>query len=61
MTLEEAQKAVDSWIHEYGVRYFSELTNMAVLTEEANWPALWLANMAINLLRKAKKTTSVMK
>ena len=25
MTLEEAQKAVDSWIHEYGVRYFSEL------------------------------------
>ena len=34
MTLEEAQKAVDSWIHEYGVRYFSELTNMAVLTEE---------------------------
>ena len=29
MTLEEAQKAVDSWIHEYGVRYFSELTNMA--------------------------------
>ena len=34
MTLEEAQKQVDSWIKEYGVRYFSELTNMAVLTEE---------------------------
>mgnify|MGYP001050974083 CR=1 FL=1 len=34
MTLEEAQKAVDEWIHKYGVRYFSELTNMAVLTEE---------------------------
>ena len=34
MTLEEAQKAVDEWIHTYGVRYFSELTNMAVLTEE---------------------------
>ncbi len=34
MTLEEAQKAVDSWIKTYGVRYFSELTNMAVLTEE---------------------------
>lgn len=34
MTLEEAQKAVDSWIHQYGVRYFSELTNMAILTEE---------------------------
>lgn len=34
MTLEEAQKTVDQWIKEYGVRYFSELTNMAVLTEE---------------------------
>ena len=34
MTLEEAQKQVDQWIQTYGVRYFSELTNMAVLTEE---------------------------
>lgn len=34
MTLEEAQKTVDQWIHTYGVRYFSELTNMACLTEE---------------------------
>lgn len=34
MTIEEAQKTVDQWIHTYGVRYFSELTNMAVLTEE---------------------------
>lgn len=34
MTLDEAQKTVDNWIKEYGVRYFSELTNMAVLTEE---------------------------
>ena len=34
MTIEEAQKTVDRWIKEYGVRYFSELTNMAVLTEE---------------------------
>ncbi len=34
MTIEEAQKAVDQWIKTYGVRYFSELTNMAVLTEE---------------------------
>ena len=34
MTLEEAQKQVDDWIRTYGVRYFSELTNMAVLTEE---------------------------
>lgn len=34
MTLEEAQKAVDNWIKKYGVRYFSELTNMTILTEE---------------------------
>ena len=34
MTIKEAQNAVDQWIKEYGVRYFSELTNMAVLTEE---------------------------
>ena len=34
MTLEEAQKQVDHWIKTYGVRYFSELTNMAVFTEE---------------------------
>ena len=34
MTIEEAQTAVDQWIKTYGVRYFSELTNMACLTEE---------------------------
>jgi NTP pyrophosphatase (non-canonical NTP hydrolase) len=34
MTIEEAQNRVDQWIKEYGVRYFSELTNMAMLTEE---------------------------
>ena len=34
MTLQEAQQAVDQWIKTYGVRYFSELTNMTVLTEE---------------------------
>ena len=34
MTIQEAQKAVDCWIKTYGVRYFSELTNMACLTEE---------------------------
>ena len=34
MTLQEAQENVDHWIKEYGVRYFNELTNMAILTEE---------------------------
>lgn len=35
MTIKEAQQQVDEWIQKYGVRYFSELTNMAILTEEA--------------------------
>ena len=34
MELQGAQKIVDDWIKEYGVRYFNELTNMALLTEE---------------------------
>lgn len=34
MTLDEAQNKVDKWIKTYGVRYFNELTNMALLTEE---------------------------
>lgn len=34
MTLQEAQERVDRWIKTYGVRYFGELTNMAILTEE---------------------------
>lgn len=34
MKISEAQKLVDDWIQEFGVRYFSELTNMAMLTEE---------------------------
>ena len=34
ITIKEAQHLVDKWIKTYGVRYFSELTNMAILTEE---------------------------
>jgi NTP pyrophosphatase (non-canonical NTP hydrolase) len=34
MTLQEAQEKVDNWIKEYGVRYFNELTNTAILMEE---------------------------
>ncbi len=34
MTIEEAQTQVDQWIKTHGVRYFSELTNMTILTEE---------------------------
>ncbi|MBP3715726.1 MAG: nucleotide pyrophosphohydrolase [Phocaeicola sp.] len=34
MSIQQAQQLVDEWIHKYGVRYFSELTNMTVLMEE---------------------------
>ncbi|MBU8891154.1 MAG: nucleotide pyrophosphohydrolase [Bacteroidales bacterium] len=34
MTIQEAQEKVDNWIKNFGVRYFNELTNMALLTEE---------------------------
>jgi NTP pyrophosphatase (non-canonical NTP hydrolase) len=34
MTLQDAQQQVDDWIKSHGVRYFNELTNMAILTEE---------------------------
>lgn len=34
MTIKELQQEVDKWIKEYGVRYFDEMTNMAILTEE---------------------------
>ena len=34
MKIHQAQKAVDQWIQKHGVRYFNELTNMAILTEE---------------------------
>jgi NTP pyrophosphatase (non-canonical NTP hydrolase) len=34
MTIRDAQQRVDSWISQYGVRYFNELTNMAILSEE---------------------------
>lgn len=34
MTIQQAQQQIDTWIKTYGVRYFSELTNMTILTEE---------------------------
>lgn len=34
MTIQNAQKTVDGWIQQYGVRYFNEMTNMVLLTEE---------------------------
>jgi len=43
MTIKEAQKKIDSWINEYGVRYFDEMTNLAVLVEEVGEVAKILA------------------
>ena len=62
MTLEEAQKQVDQWVKTYGVRYFSELTNMAVQPKKSeNWHGLWLENMATNPSKREKKTTLMKK
>jgi NTP pyrophosphatase (non-canonical NTP hydrolase) len=43
MTIQEAQEKVDGWINTTGVRYFSELTNMAILTEEVGEVARLMA------------------
>ncbi len=45
MTLEAAQKTVDEWIRTIGVRYYSELTNMAILTEEVGEVARLMSRM----------------
>jgi len=45
MTLQDAQQQVDDWIKTIGVRYFSELTNMAILTEEMGELARHMARM----------------
>lgn len=46
MTIKEYQQAVDQWIKQYGVRYFSPLTNMAILTEETGEVARIMARIA---------------
>ncbi|GAC1369755.1 MAG: nucleotide pyrophosphohydrolase [Hymenobacter sp.] len=43
MTIEQAQKTVDTWIQTTGVRYFNELTNLAILTEEVGEVARLIA------------------
>lgn len=45
MTLQQAQQDVDQWIKTVGVRYFSELTNMAILTEEVGELARQMARI----------------
>lgn len=45
MTIKNAQEKVDEWINSTGVRYFSELTNMAILTEEVGEVARLMSRM----------------
>lgn len=45
MTIQEAQKAVDKWIQEIGIRYYNELTNTAILTEEVGEVARLMARI----------------
>ncbi len=45
LTLGDAQRMVDQWIRDYGVRYFSELTNMVILTEEVGELARQMARI----------------
>ncbi|HEV7622350.1 MAG TPA: nucleotide pyrophosphohydrolase [Flavisolibacter sp.] len=45
MTIKEAQQEVDKWIKTHGVKYFSELTNMAILTEEVGEVARLMSRM----------------
>lgn len=42
MTVQEAQQKVDEWIRQYGGGYFSELTNLGILTEEVGEMARWM-------------------
>ena len=56
MTIKEAQEEVDRWIKQYGVRYFSELTNMTVLTEEVGELARVMARPKAS--RPVRKTIS---
>lgn len=59
MTLDEMQSQVDAWIREYGVRYFGELTNMAILTEEVGELARVMARRYGDQSFKAGETQDV--
>ena len=59
MTLDEAQGKVDKWIESYGVRYFSELTNMAILTEEVGELARLMARKYGDQSFKAGETDTI--
>jgi NTP pyrophosphatase (non-canonical NTP hydrolase) len=57
MTIKEAQETVDAWINSTGVRYFNELTNMAILTEEVGEVARIMARRYGEQSEKPSDTT----
>jgi NTP pyrophosphatase (non-canonical NTP hydrolase) len=57
MTVEELQQKVDAWITEKGVRYFNELTNMAILTEEVGEVARIMAREYGEQSKKSNETS----
>ena len=59
MTIQEAQQTVDQWIKTVGVRYFSELTNLAVLTEEVGELARVMARKYGDQSFKAGETDNI--
>jgi NTP pyrophosphatase (non-canonical NTP hydrolase) len=60
MTLEEIQKTVDQWIRTYGVRYFDEMTNMVLLTEEVGELARLIARQfGEQSFKESEETTDV--
>lgn len=59
MTITEAQEKVDEWVKTYGVRYFSELTNMACLTEEVGELARCIARTYGDQSFKAGETANI--
>lgn len=58
LTLAQAQQTVDDWIHRVGVRYFSELTNLAQLTEEVGELARQISRIYGDQSFKSDETTS---
>lgn len=60
MTIQEAQKAVDNWINTVGIRYYNELTNTAILTEEVGEVARLMARIygEQSFKRKADEATA---
>lgn len=59
ITLQQAQQMVDAWIKTYGVRYFNELTNMTILTEEVGELARIMARTYVSSLSRKVTNTGI--